>query len=65
MPNAAEFLQLVKKAAVDAVEATKPVKIYFGRVVQMKLREKAPAELLEEVSADFAEVTGCGCIFAG
>lgn len=36
MPNAAEFLQLVKKAAVDAVEATKPVKIYFGRVVQMK-----------------------------
>jgi hypothetical protein len=33
LPNAAEFLQLVKKAAVEAVEATKPVKVYFGRVV--------------------------------
>ena len=36
LPNAAEFIQLVKKAAVEAVEATKPVKVYFGIVVQVK-----------------------------
>ena len=33
------------------------------RTVQMKLREEAPAERLEEVSAAFTELTGCGCTF--
>lgn len=33
------------------------------RAVQMKLREEAPAEILEEMSAAFAEQTGCGCTF--
>lgn len=35
------------------------------RAVQMKLREEAPAEILEEVSGAFEELTGCGCTFIG
>lgn len=45
--------------------AKSPSYLPESRVVQMKLREKAPAEILEEVSAAFAEMTGCGCTFAG
>lgn len=45
--------------------AKSPSYLPESRVVQLKLREKAPAELLEELSAAFAELTGCGCIFAG
>lgn len=33
MPDAVEFVKTMKKAAVEAVEATKPVYIYFGEVL--------------------------------
>ena len=32
MPDAAEFVKIIKKAAVEAVEAAKPAGIYFGTV---------------------------------
>lgn len=32
MANANELVQSMKRAAVDAVEATKPVNVYFGEV---------------------------------
>lgn len=34
MPDAVEFLKVLKKAAVEAVGATKPVEICFGVVVK-------------------------------
>lgn len=35
MPNAVELVKLVKKTAIDAVEATKPVNICFGGVISI------------------------------
>lgn len=33
MPDAVELVKTIKKAAIEAVEATKPVNVYFGTVV--------------------------------
>jgi len=33
LPDAVEFVKTMKKAAVEAVEATKPVYVYFGEVI--------------------------------
>ncbi len=33
LPNANELVALLKKAALDAVEASKPVNVYFGEVL--------------------------------
>lgn len=33
MPDAVELVRTIKKAAIDAVEASKPVNVYFGQVV--------------------------------
>lgn len=33
MPDANELVALLKKAALDAVEASKPVNVYFGEVL--------------------------------
>lgn len=33
MPDAAELIKVIKKAAIEAVESTKPVNICFGEVV--------------------------------
>lgn len=33
LPDAVEFVKTMKKAAVEAVDATKPVYVYFGEVV--------------------------------
>jgi hypothetical protein len=33
LPDAVEFVKTMKKSAVEAVEATKPVYIYFGEVL--------------------------------
>lgn len=33
MPDANELVALLKKAAVDAVDASKPVNVYFGEVL--------------------------------
>ena len=35
MPDAAEFVKIIKKAAVEAVEAEKPAGIYFGPVTSV------------------------------
>ena len=35
MPDAAEFVKIIKKAAVEAVEAEKPAGIYFGTVTSV------------------------------
>lgn len=35
MPDAVEFVKTMKKTAVDAVEATKPVFVYFGEVTSV------------------------------
>jgi len=32
LPNANEMIKLIKKAAVEAVEASKPISIMFGKV---------------------------------
>ena len=34
MPDAVEFVKLVKKAAVEAYEASKPVQVCFGKVAK-------------------------------
>ena len=47
----------------DISLAKSPSYLPERRAVQMKLREEAPAERLEEVSAAFTELTGCGCTF--
>ncbi len=36
MSNAAELVRLIKKAAVEAVEAEKPSAVCFGRVISVK-----------------------------
>lgn len=41
MPNAVEFLKLVKRAAVEAVEASKPVNVCYGKVTN-----DSPLEIL-------------------
>lgn len=33
LPNANELVAVLKKAALDAVEASKPVNVYFGKVL--------------------------------
>lgn len=33
MPDAVEFVKTIKKAAVEAYEATKPVQVCFGKVI--------------------------------
>lgn len=33
MPDAIELVKTIKKAAIEAVESTKPVNVYFGTVV--------------------------------
>ena len=35
MPDANGFVKAVKRAALDAVEAARPVNVYFGRVVSV------------------------------
>ena len=35
MLNVNEFVETLKRAAVDAVEATKPVNVYFGEVISV------------------------------
>lgn len=35
MPDAVELVKTIKKAAVDAIDATKPVHIYVGRVISV------------------------------
>ena len=35
MPDASQFIDIIKTAAVDAVEATKPVNLIFGRVASV------------------------------
>lgn len=35
MPDANELVTLLKKAALDAVEASKPVNVYFGEVLSI------------------------------
>lgn len=32
MPDAVEFVKIMKKAAIEAVDSTKPTNIYFGSV---------------------------------
>lgn len=36
MPNAAELVKLIKKTAIEAVEATKPVTVCYGGVTSME-----------------------------
>lgn len=36
LPEATEFVKIIKKAAIDAVESTKPVQIFFGTVENTK-----------------------------
>ena len=36
MANASQFVQTMKKAALDAMEASKPVNVYFGEVRTIK-----------------------------
>ena len=43
MPNAVEFIKLIKKAAVEAVNATKPAEICFGKVTSI-----SPLQILVE-----------------
>lgn len=33
LPDAVELVKVMKKAAIDAVESTKPVNVYFGTVI--------------------------------
>lgn len=33
--DAVEFVKTMKKAAIEAVEATKPVNVYFGKVISI------------------------------
>lgn len=35
MPEVHEFISIMKKAALDAVEASKPVNVYFGKTVSI------------------------------
>ena len=35
MPNAVELVKIIKRAAVDAIEATKPVNVFFGKVTSV------------------------------
>lgn len=35
LPDAVEFVKVIKKTSVEAVEATKPVNVFFGRVVSV------------------------------
>ncbi len=36
MPDYNQFLKLIKRAAIDAVEAQKPVRMYYGTVTKEK-----------------------------
>lgn len=36
MPDAAELLKVIKKSALEAVEASKPSRFFFGEVVSVK-----------------------------
>ena len=49
LPDAVRFLQVVKRAAVDAVRAMKPVEICFGQVtgispLKILVEQKLPLE---------------------
>lgn len=35
LPDAVEFVKVIKKTSVEAVEATKPVNVFFGKVVSV------------------------------
>ena len=35
MPDAVEFVKLIKKAAIEACEASKPVQVCFGKVTKV------------------------------
>lgn len=43
MPDAVKLMKAIKRAAVEAVKATKPVEVCFGKVT-----EKAPLKILVE-----------------
>lgn len=43
MPDAIELVKIIKKAAIDAVEASKPVNVCFGKVTGI-----APLEITVE-----------------
>lgn len=43
MPDAVKLMKAIKRAAVEAVKATKPAEVCFGRVT-----EKAPLRILVE-----------------
>ena len=62
LADAVEFVKLVKKAAVEAYEATKPVQVCFGKVIKVLPLEiivdqkltlgKSQLVLAREVTAD-------------
>lgn len=43
MPDAIELVKTIKRAALDAVEASKPVQVCFGKVISV-----SPLEILVE-----------------
>ncbi len=62
MPDAAELLKLIKKTALEAVEASKPMSFFFGKVagvepleidVEQKMRLKEPQLILSRNVTDF------------
>lgn len=36
MPDAAELVKIIKKSALEAVEASKPTRFFFGEVIKIK-----------------------------
>lgn len=36
MPDAVELVKAIKKTAIEAMESTKPVNVYFGKVISAK-----------------------------
>ena len=49
MPDAAEFLKLIKKSALEAVDASKPARFFFGQVtgtepLQIDIEQKMKLE---------------------
>ena len=53
LADAVEFVKLVKKAAVEAYEATKPVQVCFGKVIKA-----SPLDII--VEDNYSQWVGCG-----
>ena len=62
MPDAAELLKLIKKTALEAVEASKPMNFFFGKVigvepleidVEQKMKLKGSQLILSRNVTDF------------